>query len=68
MTYNENYGELPDSTLRLIKKANVSPADWDMMLARWGYSWGDTSLPFAAIENHITVHMVNGSYRYPMYG
>lgn len=68
MEFNEYYGTLPKSTLRLFKKANVSPADWDSMLMRWGYNWGDENLPFADIERHVTTHMVNGSYRYPMYG
>lgn len=68
MTFHESYGRMPKSTLALIKRSNVSPADWDDMLARWGFAWGDENLPFDAIENHITVHIVNGIYRYPMYG
>jgi hypothetical protein len=68
MMFDESYGMVPDYLLQLFKRANVSVADWDMMLARWGFSWGDTKLPFEDIANHITVHMVNGSYRWPMYG
>ena len=68
MTFHECYGTMPKSTLRLIKRAGVSPSDWDDMLARWGMDWFDEDKPFPAIENHIESHMVNGLYRYPMYG
>jgi len=68
LTFHESYGTMPESTLALFKRANVSPADWDSMLMRWGFSWGDETLPWADIERHVTVHMVNSLYRYPMYG
>lgn len=68
MTFHESYGTMPTSTLRLFKRANVTVSDWDSMLARWDFTWGDENLPWQAIEDHITVHMVNGLYRYPMYG
>lgn len=68
MTFDESYGTMPQSTLDLFRTANVSVSDWDSMLARWGFTWGDENLPWADIENHVTVHMVNGLYRYPMYG
>lgn len=67
MTFHESYGTMPTSTLRLIRRANVSPADWDGMLARWGYDWDD-DLPWSDVEYHIESHIVNGSYRWPMYG
>lgn len=68
MTFHETFGNVPRSTLRTIKLCNVSPADWDAMLVRWGFAWGDESLPFADIENFIRVHSQSGSYNYPMYG
>lgn len=68
MVFDESYGTVPESTLSLFKSAGVSPADWDYMLVRWGYQWGDETLPFEDIERHISSHMVNGLYRYPMYG
>lgn len=68
LVYNENYGDLPKTLLSLFRRSNVSPTDWDMMLSRWGFSWGDKDLPWEAIANHVTVHLVNGTYRYPMYG
>lgn len=68
MTFHEVYGELPQSTLNLFKSANVTSSDWDAMLLRWGYKWGDPDIPWSAVEQHVTVHMVNGLYRYPMYG
>lgn len=68
MIFHESYGTMPKSTLAVIRRCNVSPADWDGMLNRWGYEWGSHVLPFEQIEDHILVHTVNGSYRYPMYG
>jgi len=68
MVFNESYGTMPQSLLNLIRQANVSVSDWDAMLNRWGFTWGDTDLPFDAIANHIETHRVSGSYRYPMYG
>lgn len=32
MTFNENYGTLPRKTLALVRKYNVSPADFDQIL------------------------------------
>lgn len=68
MTFDENYGTMPKSTFALLKRAHVSPGDWDMMLMRWGMDWFDENKPWDDIERHVTVHMVNGYYRYPMYG
>jgi hypothetical protein len=68
MMFDESYGILPDYLLKAIRRFNVSVADWDMMLTRWGYSWGDAKLPFEDIHNHIAVHSANGSYFWPMYG
>ena len=68
MTFHESYGHMPTTTLALFKRANVSPADWDGMLARWGFEWSDPDLPWVEIENHVLSHMVNGLYSYPMYG
>jgi hypothetical protein len=68
MTFDENYGTMPSNLLALIKRANVSPADWDSMLTRWGIDWFDEHKPFNLIYLHIESHMVNGTYRYPMYG
>lgn len=66
--FHESYGTMPTTTLNLIKRSNVSPADWDMMLYRWGMEWNNPDLPWDAIEQHIITHTVKGSYRWPMYG
>lgn len=68
MTFDESYGTMPQSTLNLFKRANVSVSDWDDMLMRWGFTWGDPDLPWNLINLHVESHMVNGLYRYPMYG
>lgn len=66
-TFHETFGLLPRTTLALIKRANVSQSDFDSMLMRWGYHWGQAGIPWEDVERHITVHMVDGNYRYPMY-
>ena len=38
MTFHESYGSLPLKTLRLIRKYNVSPADFDQMTDLLGLS------------------------------
>lgn len=61
MTYHEFYGELPKRTLSLIKKYNVSPADWSE-ICRWvqatGASWKD-------INDHILNLSPGGYYNCP---
>lgn len=60
MTFHESYGALPMSTLRLIRKHNVSPADYDMMLDMFmgpvpdGWSW---------VDDHIVSNSETGMYR-----
>ena len=68
MIMNEAYGLMTESLARTIKRCNVSPADYDTMLARWGMKWSDNDLPYSEIERHILVHSQNGSYYYPLYG
>lgn len=68
MEFHESYGLMPSSTLKVIKSNNVSPADWDGMLDRWGIDWFDEDKPWDGIEHHITTHSESGSYRWPMYG
>lgn len=63
MTFHECYGELPASTLRLVKRANVSPADFDMLL----YKFGRVDTHFPDVEKFIKEYIVNGIYRPPFY-
>lgn len=58
MTFDENYGELPASTLRLYKRAGVTPAEHDMMVEVG-------TMSFTEIEAYVKSHMVNGSFRMP---
>lgn len=65
MVFHEQYGELRDSTLRLIKKANVSPADYEALLDKFG-----RILPhWDEIEAFIKKNIPKGSrsYRAPLY-
>lgn len=68
MTFNEYYGKLPVKTLRLIRKYNVSPADYDLMLDLLN-PWidGDDSMPgrpdWDAIDQHIVSNSETGMYR-----
>lgn len=63
MTFHESYGELPESTLRLIKRSNVSPMDYEMLLDKFGRV--DTHFP--DVEAFIKEHTVDKSYRPPLY-
>ncbi len=60
MTFDENYGELPKSTLRLIRKFNVTPAEYDLMTQHMCYT-------FAEIEECILSRSVDGIFRLPLY-
>ena len=60
MTFDEYYGHLPKDVLRLVKKYNVSPADFDIMLDMFmgpvpdGWSW---------VKDHIVSNSETGIYR-----
>lgn len=57
MTFDESYGRLPVNTLRLIRKHNVSPADFDYMTDVLGFgTWGQ-------IDVHIVSNSETGMYR-----
>lgn len=67
MTFHESYGTLPKNILRLIRRFNVSPADYDTMLDTLN-PWidGDDSMPgrpdWDAVEAHIIDNSTNGYY------
>ena len=58
MTFDENYGRLPEGTLALVKRFNVSPADFDYMTDILGMAndWDE-------IDEHIIVNSTNGYYQ-----
>lgn len=70
MTFHESYGNLPKSTLRLVRKHNVSPADFDMMLDLLGM---DAWVPsdgvnvgrpdWSVIDDHIVSNSETGMYQ-----
>lgn len=55
MAFHEAYGEVALKTLQLIKRANVSPADWYDLEYMY-----DTD---PERHQHILDHMVDGTYR-----
>jgi hypothetical protein len=57
MTFHECYGNLPVKTLRLIRKFNVSPADFDYMTDILGMA-NDWSV----IDSHIVSNSKTGMY------
>lgn len=67
MTFHESYGTLPLSTLRFIKKHNVSPADWDGILAVHGTDFFGaneiTHAEWVEIEAYIVSHSETGVYQ-----
>jgi hypothetical protein len=56
MTFDEYYGNLPVKTLRLIRKYNVSPADFDLMTDLLGNG------TWAGIDEHIVSNSERGYY------
>lgn len=65
MTFHESYGDLPTKTLRLIRKFNVSPADFDCMTDVLGfdaYSPGGV-IDWSVIDTHIVSNSETGMYR-----
>jgi len=57
MTFHETYGKLPVKTLRLIRKYNVSPADWyDIEAFMPAHTWQE-------INDHIISRSETGMYR-----
>lgn len=65
ITFHESYGTLPKSTLRLIKKYNVSPADFDYMTDMLGIdAWTLVLGPeWSKIDEHIVSNSETGMYR-----
>lgn len=62
MTFHESYGNLPESTLRLIRKHNVSPADFDLMTDLLGMSndWSE-------INEHIRANLSDSGMYSPKF-
>lgn len=61
LVFNEWYGELRQSTLNLVKKYNVSPADFDMLLDDWTDNYGQTD--WFGLNNTIRKRSPNGYYQ-----
>jgi len=59
MTFHESYGNVSARTLRLIRKYNVSPADYTLMVNR--LHGGVPS--WIEIERHIVSNSETGMYR-----
>lgn len=57
MVFNENYGELPKSLLSLIRRHNVSPADYDILEF--------SGMSFSDMEAHIKSNLRDGMYVMP---
>lgn len=71
MTFHESYGHLPMRLLRLYKQVNVSPADHDTIMDRFGFSY-DTqeSIPaetWERISEFVTLSSTTGSFRTSLY-
>lgn len=70
MTFHESYGTLPHFTLTLIRRYNVSPADFDLMTDLLGF---DAWIPsdgvnvgrpdWSVIDDHIISNSETGMYR-----
>lgn len=63
-TFHESYGTVAKSTLSLIKRYNVSPADYDLMtdlLGNVAYL-GDGVIDWKVINRHIVANSDDGYY------
>ena len=59
--YHESYGTLTPALLRAIKKNNVSPMDYDMLVAEFGEHYD-------VIRDVILLRSETGMYREPPVG
>lgn len=67
MTFHESYGELPKRVLTLIRRYNISPADYDQILNAFGYVYGDSDIDWTSVVTYIEAATVSGIYRPSMY-
>lgn len=71
MTFHESYGPLPTVVLRDIRKFNVSPADYDAVLAHFGRTWQAAGLfsaeTWSQIHDFIVSHSSDGIFRISRY-
>lgn len=65
MTFHESYGELPKGTLSIIKRYNVSPADFDLMTDLLGFEayYGNGKIDWTVINDHIVSNSETGMYQ-----
>lgn len=54
MTFDENYGELPTIVLGAVKRYNISPADFDLIMTL-ASDWDD-------VYSHIVRNSQSGHY------
>lgn len=59
LTFHESYGYLPRRTLALIRKYNVSPADFDFMLDQF---MGPVPAGWEWVNDHIVSNSETGMY------
>ena len=61
MAYDENYGIVPDVTMRMIKRYNVSPSDYDTLCVVFDHD-------VAGMQAHIIQNSQKGYYnpKYPI--
>ena len=65
MTFHESYGNLPTNTLRLIRKHNVSPADFDELTDILGFAAYQPGgiIDWPVIDKHIIDNSTLGYYQ-----
>lgn len=64
MTFHESYGTLPVKTLRLIRKYNVSPADFDLITDILGLAaYSAMGIDWSVLDEHIVSNSETGMYR-----
>lgn len=61
MTFHESYGTLPVHILRMVRKFNVSPSDYDMLTDTFGTDWD-------GMREAITDNIIPGTRSFNVFG
>lgn len=67
MTFHESYGELPKGLLTIYRRHNVSTSDHDLILANFGFTYGDDGIPWSDVLDFVLAHIEGGQFRLPLY-
>jgi hypothetical protein len=64
MTFHESYGSLPTHILRMCKRFNIPPAEYDMLLVKFGEVVTDWDAMYDYIAENVNPN--NGMFYMPL--